>query len=172
MTGATNTASTLDGPPANSWRRAIGRLFVAGWLGLTVAGGLSQTFVPGLLDPNGGLAAVFPHLRWGHVMFNRIPRRLRLVRYRRPGERELRPLAEVVETSSLGYADARAAMSALGGAAELARLCAFTPRLDGLELVTEEYDVGARADVVADRSVCCREGRLNDCLDRVPISGL
>jgi hypothetical protein len=172
-----------SGPAAAGRWRSLRRAFVAAWLVLAVAGGLGHTFLPRLLDRDGWLVAVLPHLKWGYVMFNRIPRRFRRLVYAPPGGGAPRPLSELVDMSSLGYEDARAAflvMAHPGGANQdaVARLCASESKLDGVVLQLEDYRVDDRAVLVGTRSYCCRErslrpqGRLDDCAGRQLLSPL
>jgi hypothetical protein len=77
------------------------------WLAVGVLGGLNHRLWPDLYDQRGALPKLMPHLRYGYVMFDRMPRHFAVATYTEAGSPR-QPLAGLVAPSSLGYEDARA----------------------------------------------------------------
>jgi hypothetical protein len=111
------------------------RAFVAAWI---IAGILGALHLGGPL--------LLPHLKYGHVMFNKNLRRVSVYEY--AGEDGVRrPLAELVATPSLGHARARLGMNAMIKADYLREVC-FRATRGGASYTfyTDHYEIepGAR----------------------------
>jgi hypothetical protein len=114
--------------------QALRRGFVAVWIALSLAGALK-------LGAGGWL--LLPHLRYGHVMFNKNPSTVTITEYaREDGVRH--PIAELMTTPSLGYHRARAAVNLMIKPEFLLELCFRTLRSSGnrpFDIFVDEYDV-------------------------------
>lgn len=86
------------------------RVFVAAWVLLGIAGALDHTIAEKVLGRRFDLR--LPHLKYGHVMFNKNPHTATVYEYSRPGG-ERRPLAELVRTPAIGYENARVVVNTL-----------------------------------------------------------
>ena len=121
------------------------RAFVIAWLTLTVAGALDQTVAESLFGRRFDL--LLPHLKYGHVMFNRNPRRVQVLSFL-GADGARRDLAELVATPAPGYARARLAVDQILEPDYIAELCLRAQRRRRRELtfvvVDWDIDVGAR----------------------------
>src|SRR5215471_14310542 len=89
-------------------RMYVRRVSLLTWLGFSVVGALNFNLLEArFFRPRSGLTAILPHLQFGHVMFDRVPRSITVpsvtfgvspVRY---------GLSSVLETDSIAYEDAR-----------------------------------------------------------------
>lgn len=77
------------------------------WLGLSVCGALNHRLLPGIYPRDGMLSAVLPHLKYGYVMFDRMPDRFVVVGYRDGLDPTRRSLAELLGADSWGYQEGR-----------------------------------------------------------------
>ena len=121
------------------------RAFVVAWILCTVAGALDQTVAQSLFGRRFDL--LLPHLKYGHVMFNKNPRRVQVLSYLGPdGAR--RDLAALVATPAPGYARARLAVDEILEPDYLSEVClrAERRRPRPLTFVADDWDVepGAR----------------------------
>jgi hypothetical protein len=87
--------------------RSIARGMAAIWLGLSVCGALNHRLIPGIYPRDGILSAVLPHLKYGYVMFDRMPDRFVVVSYRDGLDPTRRSLATLLGADSWGYQEGR-----------------------------------------------------------------
>jgi hypothetical protein len=116
------------------------RAFVAAWIVLGVVGALNHTVFQKLFDEKFDLQ--LPHLKYGHVMFNRNLHQVPVYEYAgKDGARH--PLADLVETPALGYQRTRLAFDVLTKQDYLMELCfrTFERRGEVLTFYADEYDV-------------------------------
>jgi len=154
-------------PPA-----LLRRAFVVFWAGLSVLGGLNHNVVRGLYDRNGWIPAIFPHLRWGYVMFNKMPDEMPVVDFRPlGGEGDYRHLGEAIPTPAIGYSMSRASVNYYFYRADyLGHLCAVSPEMEGMEFRIRVFQIkdkqkGAtreQAKVIETAYQGCRNGKLFD----------
>jgi len=112
------------------------RLLVAAWMVLGVLGALNHTVFGRALD------LVLPHLRYGHVMFNRNPRTVSVAEYLGPdGTR--RTVADLVPTAAPGYQRSRLAIDLMTQPDYLREIClrAFRRSARELTFIIDEYQV-------------------------------
>jgi hypothetical protein len=117
------------------------RAFVVVWIVLTVAGALDQTVAESLFGRRFDL--LLPHLKYGHVMFNKNPRTVQVLGY--AGSDGVRhDLADLVATPALGYARARLAVDQILQPYYIAEVCLRTQRRARreLEFIVDDWDVG------------------------------
>lgn len=127
-------------PSAVAIRTSLRRVFIVGWLVAGLAGALNHGIALKVLGHRFDL--VLPHLRYGYVMFNHIPRDITVVQYLTPsGEKRL--LSDLVDTPALGYESARLSMDAMNGRRYLEQICrsASGRSLTHLRLISEEYEI-------------------------------
>jgi hypothetical protein len=123
------------------------RALVIGWLVLTVAGALDHTVAEALFGRRFDL--FLPHLKYGHVMFNRNPpHTVRL--YYTDGERH--DLADLMPTPAWGYGRARLAVTYTTKPDYLMELCLRAHR--DVEFLVEE------TNPTAAHTARCNHGRL------------
>ena len=109
-----------------------GRVFVAVWITLGLAGAVDHTIAEKVLGARVDL--LLPHLKYGYVMFNTNPRAVQVYEYARAdGVRH--DLADLDPTPAPGYARARLAIDAALQPAYPAEVCYRATRAHG-----EEYD--------------------------------
>ena len=116
------------------------RAFVAAWIVLGLAGALNHTITQKLFDTRFDLE--LPHLKYGHVMFNRNPHTVPVYEFAGPdGTRH--HVADLVETPALGYHRTRADFDVITKPDYLMELCfrAYRQRNEELTFYTDEYDV-------------------------------
>lgn len=121
------------------YTRPVSRAFVVAWIALGIAGALNQTVAPALAGRSFDL--LLPHLKYGHVMFNKNAHQAAVFSYLAPdGAR--RDLAELAGTPALGYRRARLAITLATKPDYLAELCLHAERAGRGELtfVIDEYD--------------------------------
>jgi hypothetical protein len=133
------------------------RAFVAAWILLTIAGALNQTIVPALFGDSMDL--LLPHLKYGHVMFNKNPRQVQVLSY--SGADGVRhDLADLLQTPAPGYARARLTVEVSLQPDYLAELCLHAWRAGRGELtfILDDYDVDRdREHPVASHQARCGE---------------
>jgi hypothetical protein len=120
------------------------RIFVAAWIVLGVAGALNHTVSQKVFDTRFDL--MLPHLKYGHVMFNRNLRKVPTYQYMgADGVRH--DLADLVETPALGYHRTRFAFDVLTKDDYLLEVCfrSFQRNPSPLTFITDEYDVDVDA---------------------------
>jgi hypothetical protein len=110
------------------------RVFVAAWILLGVVGALNHTVFGRALDLQ------LPHLKYGHVMFNRNPRVAVVYKYRGSDGVE-HHLADLMRPPSLGYHRSRLALSVATKPDYLAELCLRAQR-GPLTFIVEEQPIG------------------------------
>ena len=118
------------------------RAFVVAWLALGVCGALDHTIAESLFGRRFDL--LLPHLKYGHVMFNRNPRQVQVLGYLdASGAR--RDLAELMGTPAIGYARARLAIDVMFNDDYLAELCLRVQERAPRELtfVVDAWDLDA-----------------------------
>ncbi len=116
------------------------RVFVVAWLALGILGALNHTIAEKLLGRRFDL--VLPHLKYGHVMFNKNLRTVHTYEYAGPdGVRH--DLVDLMRTPTLGYAHARFAISVLFKPDALKELCfrSQRQRKEPLTFFVHEYQV-------------------------------
>jgi hypothetical protein len=100
-------ASKAGSMAGGQWRCAR-RALIAVWLALSVAGALNFDLLSArFFAPRGALTAFLPHLQFGHVMFDRVPRTITVPSVTFDGSTTHRGLSAVLQTDSIGYSDAR-----------------------------------------------------------------
>lgn len=120
------------------------RAFVVAWIVLGIAGALNHTVAQKLFDRSFDLE--LPHLKYGHVMFNRNPHTVPVYEY--AGEDGARHhLAELVETPALGYHRTRLDFDVITKPDYLMELCfrTFSRRHEEMTFYADEYDVDVDA---------------------------
>lgn len=129
------------------------RSFVAVWILLGLLGALNHTIA--LQACNRRFDLQLPHLRYGHVMFNKNPRTVFVFEYaRRDGVRH--DLAELVARPALGYKRARVAMNLRLYPDYLEEICANHANkapTDTIAIIISEYDLDKERDLPVRRSV-------------------
>ena len=132
----------MSSTPANNlalpnWVR---RLFVVVWLILGVWGALNHNILPKWFGSRTDL--LLPHLRYGHVMFNKNMKKVKVFKYQ-SGNGEPHYLADLVTTPSLGYHRARLGMNVLLQPRYIDTLCRSAQDLGQgqITILIEEYDV-------------------------------
>lgn len=151
-------------PALEVWR---GRLVRRGahalallWLGLGVVGGLNHRLWPGLYEQRGALPKLMPHLRYGYVMFDRMPERFTVATYREATGGSGQPLAQLMVPSSWGYEEARAFIMLNMYPGFLDWLCQQRPeRAVTFEL--QRYHLGQSLELGARQSFRCLGGHLH-----------
>ena len=126
-------------------RKWFRRFFVVGWLTLTGLGAVSHTLVPGLVPIGSAWVEVFPHLRFGWVMFNRMPQKVSSHWVRFHDEEHLQGLAVLDPTEAIFYKDSRLLLNAMRDAAYVEHLCRSVSAAQGAVFVEREYDVSIQA---------------------------
>jgi hypothetical protein len=117
----------------------VRRVFIVVWLALTVAGALDHTIAESLFGRRFDLW--LPHLKYGHVMFNRNPRTATLFYY--AGADGVRhDLADLMPTPAWGYRRARLAISYMTNPDYLKELCLRAHR-DAAFIVEEVGETNA-----------------------------
>jgi hypothetical protein len=142
--------------PAVYARRAL----IVAWLGLSVIGALNFKLLFGrFFDARGGLTAVLPHLKFGHVMFDRVPDAITVpsVTFTTGGGH--RGLSEVIETDSIGYADARAYLGFVLDPSWESRICEQIAARNDVVLWLRRIEIGDAPRVVSERALRCENGR-------------
>jgi hypothetical protein len=126
----------MDGRRAVMGRRA----FVVAWVALGLAGAFDQTIAQYFFGRRFDL--LLPHLKYGHVMFNKNPHNVTVFEYARDGGPR-RPLAELVRTPAFGYASARVIVNALTDPMFLAEVCYRATRDPGesYTFFVDDYDI-------------------------------
>jgi hypothetical protein len=124
----------------------VRRAFVAAWILLGLLGALNHGIAQELIGRR--LDLRLPHLRYGHVMFNRNPTRVWVFTYEgRDGQR--RDLAELVATPAPGYKRTLLAMNVAAKPDYLHEVCfRHTRRHPDADLTffVDEYDVDVDRD--------------------------
>jgi hypothetical protein len=161
--GSAKTRAPSPGDGASSARRFRVRYGVLGWFALALAGALNGgTIAPGLLDSDGWLVAIFPHTRWGYVMFNKAARKFPVITYRRPGEEVDRRLAELNPTPAPGYAQSRAELNFFFRPRWLEHVCRKNPEAHGAAIAVATWVADpAWRELGVDR-LRCDDGVLRD----------
>ncbi len=134
------------------------RAFVVGWLLLVVAGALNHTVALAVFGRRFDL--ILPHLKYGHVMFNKNPRQVQ--RYFYSGADGVRhDLADLVITPAPGYQRARLAITMTVKPDYLAELCLRARRAGRGELtfIVEDIDLDA-GTTTSHESLCGAHGLL------------
>jgi hypothetical protein len=113
---------------------------VVAWLALGLAGALDATIAEKAFGDRVDL--FLPHLQYGHVMFAKNPRQVRVYSY--AGTDGIRhDLAELVPTPAPGYKRARTALDIESKPDYLLEICYRAVRARGeLDVIVDEYDVG------------------------------
>ena len=137
------------------------RAFIVAWIVLTVAGALDQTIAEALFGRRFNL--LLPHLKYGHVMFNKNARQVQVYGY--AGSDGVRhDLADLVATPALGYARARLAVDQIIEPYYIAEVCLRAQRRARRELtfLVDDYDVDTSAHrlTAAHRYACEQNGLL------------
>ena len=125
------------------------RAFVVTWIVLTVAGALNHTIAEKLVGRRFDL--LLPHLKYGHVMFNRNSPNAQLYTY--SGADGVRhDLADLMETPAIGYRHARLAISVSTNPDYLMELCLHARRrgLGDLTFTIEETTPPSRRELRCD----------------------
>ena len=145
-------------------RQYLRRSFVVAWLALAIAGALSHTIWPNLISPQSSLIQWLPHLKYGYVMFNKMPRQLPVMTYTRdePGFGPARPIAAMIQTPAPGYDVARTALNMLFAPDFLPHLCKTNPKADGATFNMEFFQIGPPAKKIRTMRHLCRDGALNE----------
>lgn len=126
---------------ATTARKALRRSFVVFWFIAGLAGALNHGVALTVFGRRFDLE--LPHLRYGYVMFNRIPREISVLQYvTTSGERGY--LADLVATPALGYRRARLAMDAWVGLPYIEQVCRRVQRdsANGFRVVSQTYQIG------------------------------
>ncbi|HZS37794.1 MAG TPA: hypothetical protein VFF06_13245 [Polyangia bacterium] len=130
------------------------RAFVAAWIAASIAGALDHTIAESLFGRRFDL--VLPHLKYGHVMFNKNPRKLEVYSY--AGTDGVRhDLADLQRTPAPLYKRARVALDVMLEPDYLAELCFRAARASAepLTLFIDEYDLDAGARPQRTRTMPC-----------------
>lgn len=116
------------------------RAFVVGWLGLLFVGAVNHGLVEALGLPR--VELLLPHLRYGHVMFNRNLRVVTVHEVRAP-DGSLRHLSELLPNDAPGYRRARVEMNLYFFPALLEPICrqALKGREGAFTIVRSRWDV-------------------------------
>lgn len=117
-------------------------MFVVAFIALSVLGAMNHTIAEKLLGQRFDL--LLPHLKYGHVMFNKNLRQVHTYEY--AGADGVRhDLADLVRTPALGYRHARLAINVLLKRDYLRELCfrAFSARREELTFFVTEYQIDA-----------------------------
>ncbi len=135
------------------------RVLVVAWIALSVLGAMNHTIAEKLFGQRFDL--VLPHLKYGHVMFNKNLRVVQTYEYAGPdGVRH--DLVELVRTPSIGYRHARLAINVLLKRDYLRELCyrAYGARKEELSFFVTEYqvDVDPRTPSQTKTLVCGAHG--------------
>ncbi len=154
--------TALQRPLRHTVVKLVRRAFIFGWLVLAVVGAANHTIDRTLLDPSSPLIQWLPHLRYGYVMFNTMPRKLPVLRYTRddPDFGPPRPVSDLVDTPAPGYGVARTAVNLLNDQKYLSYLCATNPKADGANFQVDLYEVEPPARLVKTFRLDCRARRL------------
>jgi hypothetical protein len=116
------------------------RVFVVVWMVLGLAGAMNHTIAQSLFGRTFDL--VLPHLKYGHVMFNKNLTTVRVHEFE--GADHVRhPIADLVQTPALGYRNARVEIDLMTKPDYLLELCfrATRARHEPLVFHVAEYDV-------------------------------
>jgi hypothetical protein len=116
------------------------RWFIVAWIALSVLGAMNHTIAEKLLGSRFDL--VLPHLKYGHVMFNKNLRVVHTYEYSGPdGVRH--DLVDLVQTPAIGYRRSRLAISVILKRMYLNELCyrAFKSRKEPLRFYIHEYNI-------------------------------
>ena len=137
------------------------RAFVVAWIALTIAGALDHTVAEALFGRRFDL--FLPHLRNGHVMFNKNLRQVQVLAF--TGADGVRhDLADLAATPALGYARARLSINVIIQPDVLAELCLRTQRAAPRELtfLVDDFDldIDARRPTATHPYRCEKNGRL------------
>jgi len=121
-------------------RGMLRRAFVVAWLLLGVLGALNHTIALDLFGRRFDL--LLPHLKYGHVMFNKNLRTVQVYEWS-ASDGARHDLADLVETPAYGYRDARVEIDVLTKPDYLKELCfrAFSARKEELTFYASEYQV-------------------------------
>jgi hypothetical protein len=116
------------------------RVFVLAWIVLGLAGAMNHTIAQKLFDRTFDL--VLPHLKYGHVMFNRNFRVIQVFEFV-GADGVLHPIADLVETPAYGYRDARVGLDLFTKPDYLRELCfrGFKSRGEPFVIHRTEYDI-------------------------------
>ena len=128
------------------------RALVVAWIALTVAGALNHTVFDRRFD------LLFPHLKYGHVMFNSNPRDVDVLSYLDENGAQ-HDLADLMETPAPGYRRARLAITVVTKPDYLAELCLHAERAGRgpLTFVLDERHVGGQPGATH-RLLCDQHG--------------
>ena len=118
------------------------RWLVVAWIALSVIGALNHTIAEKLIGRRFDL--VLPHLKYGHVMFNKNLRVVHTYEYAgRDGVRH--DLADLMQPTVVGYRRARLAINVILKRDYLREVCyrAYTANKEELTFFVDEYNVDA-----------------------------
>lgn len=144
----TDNEPSLPAPPADvlERRRWVQRAFVVVWMTLGLAGALNHTIAQRVMGHRYDL--VLPQLKWGYVMFNQNPQRVRVHEYE--GADGIRhDLADLLLTPSLGYGRARVEINSMVQPKSIQELCRQAIA-SGVGIVPVDPARGSRASSVVD----------------------
>jgi hypothetical protein len=145
-------------------RRRVQRGFITVWLGLSIAGALNHTIVKDFIAVDSSLVEWFPHLKYGYVMFNRMPRHVNVVTYK-PRKRWSEPglsIAEMIQTPAPGYKVSRAGLNLVFSPNYLKYLCRNNPLADGAQVNISVFRVRPPATKVKLNRFVCHNGELDE----------
>ena len=128
------------------------------WLGMSVVGALNfNLFEERFFPHGGGLTAALPHLRFGHVMFDRVPKNITVpsVTF---ADGVHHGLSSVLVTDSIGYEDARGYLGFALDPDWERRICRrIGPRPD-VTLWLQEVEIKDAPRVKSARTIRCDGG--------------
>jgi hypothetical protein len=135
------------------------RWFVVAWIALSVLGALNHTIAEKLAGQRFDL--LLPHLKYGHVMFNKNLRTVHTYEYA-AADGARHDLVDLVQTPAIGYRRARLAINVLLKRDYLQELCfrAYSARKEELTFFVNEYqvDVDPRTPSKTQTLVCNGHG--------------
>jgi hypothetical protein len=125
-------------------RRVASRAFVGAWVVLGVVGALNHTIAEKLFGMRFNLW--LPHLEYGYVMFNRNAHEATVYDYT-GADGDRRPLAELVRTNAIAYADSRLALNVILQPEYLREICYRATRgtTERYTFLLDHYDLDVDA---------------------------
>ncbi len=137
------------------------KILLVCWLSLTVLGAMNSTVLPWLSGGKRLNLAWLPHLRYGHVMFNKNPLEVTTIWFRSHHTNEkLSHISELIKTPAPAYKQARVAINLFIDPRYLISVCKKKSGNESLEFVLRYYNMEKPNPFLGEKKLKCSGGIL------------